>query len=169
MAKREELTESDVQKIRAEIERRKLVDRPKLIEEVKVARAQGDLSENFEYYAAKKAKNENESRIGYLERMLKNAKIISDASKEDELGINNFVSIRLEDDGSVEKYKIVTSIRGDSMKNMISIESPIGKAVVGRKVGDVCHVKVSDQVQYDVKILSIDKSNDDSMDALKSF
>ena len=169
MAKREELTESDVQKIRAEIERRKLVDRPKLIEEVKVARAQGDLSENFEYYAAKKAKNENESRIGYLERMLKNAKIISDASKEDELGINNFVSIRFEDDGSVEKYKIVTSIRGDSMKNMISIESPIGKAVVGRKVGDVCHVKVSDQVQYDVKILSIDKSNDDSMDALKSF
>ena len=169
MAKREELTESDVRKIQEEIDRRKLVERPKLIEAVKEARAQGDLSENFEYYAAKRAKNENESRIGYLERMLKSAKVISDASKDDEVGINNFVEVQFLDDESVEKYKIVTSIRGDSIKNMISIESPIGKAILGKKEGDICTVKVNPSVQYQVKVLSIDKTNDDSEDALKSF
>ncbi|MBO6133939.1 MAG: transcription elongation factor GreA [Lachnospiraceae bacterium] len=169
MAKREELTESDVRKIQEEIDRRKLVERPKLIEAVKEARAQGDLSENFEYYAAKRAKNENESRIGYLERMLKSAKVISDASKDDEVGINNYVEVQFLDDESVEKYKIVTSIRGDSIKNMISIESPIGKAILGKKEGDICTVKVNPSVQYQVKVLSIDKTNDDSEDALKSF
>ena len=169
MAKREELTESDGRKIQEEIDRRKLVERPKLIEAVKEARAQGDLSENFEYYAAKRAKNENESRIGYLERMLKSAKVISDASKDDEVGINNFVEVQFLDDESVEKYKIVTSIRGDSIKNMISIESPIGKAILGKKEGDICTVKVNPSVQYQVKVLSIDKTNDDSEDALKSF
>ena len=169
MAKREELTESDVRKIQEEIDRRKLVERPKLIEAVKEARAQGDLSDNFEYYAAKRAKNENESRIGYLERMLKSARVISDASKDDEVGINNFVEVQFLDDESVEKYKIVTSIRGDSIKNMISIESPIGKAILGKKEGDICNVKVNPSVQYQVKILSIDKTNDDSEDALKSF
>ena len=169
MAKREELTESDVQKIRAEIERRKLVDRPKLIEEVKVARAQGDLSENFEYYAAKKAKNENESRIGYLERMLKNANIVDDSSAEDEVGMNNYVEVEFLDDESVERYKIVTSIRGNSLKGLISIESPMGKALLGHRVGDVCRVQVKGDDGYDVKIVSIDKTGDDSEDVIKAF
>ena len=166
---RAQLTESDVKKIQAEIEDRKLRQRPQLIAEVKEARAQGDLSENFEYYAAKKAKNQNESRIGYLERMLKTANIISDKSEDDEVGMNNFVEIEFLDDGSTEKYKMVTSIRGNSLKNYISNESPLGRALMGKKVGDVCTVKVNDEVSYDVKIIAIDKSNDDSEDSIKSF
>ena len=166
---RAQLTENDVAKIQAEIDDRKLRQRPQLIEEVKEARAQGDLSENFEYYAAKRAKNQNESRIAYLERMLKTANIISDQSESDEVGMNNFVEIEFLDDGSREKYKIVTSIRGNSLKNYISNESPLGRALVGKKTGDVCRVKVNDEVSYDVKIVAIDKSNDDSEDTIKSF
>ena len=124
----EELTNADVEKIEAELEHRKTIVRKEAIEAVKVAREQGDLSENFEYYAAKRDKNRNESRIRYLERMLKTAKIISDESKEDEVGINNTVTLYFEEDDETEVYKLVTSIRGDSLDGRISIESPIGKA-----------------------------------------
>ena len=110
-------------------------DRP-VLEAVKEARAQGDLSENFEYKAAKQDKNRNESRIRYLERMLKTANIVSDDSKEDEIGINNTVDLYFEDDEEVETYRIVTSVRGNSLAGLISIESPLGKAVLGHKVGD---------------------------------
>ena len=110
----EKLTKSDVAKIEEEINYRKLVVRKNAIEAVKEARAQGDLSENFEYYAAKKDKNQNESRIRYLERMLKNAQIVSDESEDDEVGINNTVELYMEDDDEVETYRLVTSIRGNS-------------------------------------------------------
>ena len=123
----EQLTENDVKKIQEEIEYRKLVVRKEALEAVKEARAQGDLSENFEYHAAKKDKNINESRIRYLERMLKNARIVSDRSNEDEVGLNNTVEVYFEDDDETETYKLVTSIRGNSMKGLISIESPLGK------------------------------------------
>ncbi len=132
---REQLTKSDVKKIQEEIEYRKLVVRKEAIEAVKEARAQGDLSENFEYYAAKKDKNKNESRIRYLERMLKTAVIVSDESREDEVGINNTVKIYFEDEDETEEFKLVTSIRGNSLKGMISTESPIGKAILGIKRG----------------------------------
>ena len=117
----EKLTKSDVAKIEEEINYRKLVVRKNAIEAVKEARAQGDLSENFEYYAAKKDKNQNESRIRYLERMLKNAQIVSDESKDDEVGINNTVELYMEDDDEVETYRLVTSIRGNSLEGLISI------------------------------------------------
>ena len=126
----EQLTESDVKKIKEEIEYRKIVVRKKELEAVKEARAQGDLSENFEYKAAKQDKNRNESRIRYLERMLKTANIVSDGSKEDEIGINNTVDLYFEDDEEVETYRIVTSVRGNSLAGLISIESPLGKAVL---------------------------------------
>ena len=132
----EQLTESDVKKIKEEIEYRKIVVRKKELEAVKEARAQGDLSENFEYKAAKQDKNRNESRIRYLERMLKNAKIVSDTSKVDEVGINNTVEVYFEDDDETETYRLVTSIRGNSLQGLISIESPLGKAIQGHKVGD---------------------------------
>lgn len=167
--KKENLTQSDVEKIQSEIDERKLVMRPKLIAAVKEARAQGDLSENFEYYAAKKAKNENESRIGYLERMLKFANIVSDESAEDEVGINDFVTIEFTDDKEIEEYKIVTSIRGDSLKNYISTESPLGRAIVGHREGDVCKVLLDNGGSYKVKITAINKNSDDTNDALKSF
>ena len=133
---REQLTKSDVKKIEEEIEYRKLVVRKEAIEAVKEARAHGDLSENFEYHAAKKDKNKNESRIRYLERMLKTAIIVSDASKEDEVGINNTVTVYFEEEGEEQVFRLVTSIRGNSMKNLISTESPIGKAILGHKTGD---------------------------------
>ena len=117
----EQLTESDVKKIKEEIEYRKIVVRKKELEAVKEARAQGDLSENFEYKAAKQDKNRNESRIRYLERMLKTANIVSDDSKEDEIGINNTVDLYFEDDEEVETYRIVTSVRGNSLAGLISI------------------------------------------------
>lgn len=154
---RERLTKSDVEKIEAEIEYRKLTVRKEAIEAVKEARAQGDLSENFEYYAAKRDKNKNESRINYLERMLKTAEIVSDDSRADEVGMNNVVEIYFEDEDETETYKLVTSIRGNSLDNKISIESPLGKAVLGHKVGDRVKVKISDTAGYYVEIRKIEK------------
>ena len=140
----ERLTENDVKKIQAEIEYRKLTVRKEAIEAVKEARAQGDLSENFEYYAAKKDKNKNESRIRYLERMLKTAEIVSEDSKADEAGMNNVIEVYFEDDDETETYKLVTSIRGNSLDNKISIESPLGKAILGHKEGDRVWVKINE-------------------------
>lgn len=165
----EQLTQSDVKKIKEEIEYRKLVVRKKELEAVKEARAQGDLSENFEYKAAKQDKNRNESRIRYLERMLKNARIVSDESKEDEVGINNTVTVYFEEDDETEEYRLVTSVRGNSMQGLISIESPMGKALLGHKAGDRVLVKVDGDAGYYVVVRRIDKTTDDSEDRLRKF
>ncbi|MDO4476226.1 MAG: transcription elongation factor GreA [Lachnospiraceae bacterium] len=166
---REELTQRDIEKIEQEIEHRKLVVRPEAIAAVKEAREQGDLSENFEYYAAKREKNINESRIRYLEKMLRTAKVISDESKDDEIGINNTVTVYIEEDDEEETFRLVTSIRGDSLKNLISIESPLGKAVMGHKVGDRVSVKVSDSYSYDVVIRSFENTDDDESLTIRRF
>lgn len=165
---RNQLTKNDVKKIQEEIEYRRLVVRREAIEAVKEARAQGDLSENFEYYAAKKDKNKNESRIRYLERMLKTAQIVSDESKEDEVGINNTVEIYLEDEEETETFKLVTSIRGNSLKGMISTESPLGRAILGKKAGDRVYVAVSENAGYYVVIRSI-TNTDDEGDTIRKF
>jgi len=165
----EQLTESDVQKIKEEIEYRKLVVRKRELEAVKEARAQGDLSENFEYKAAKQDKNRNESRIRYLERMLKNAKIVSDESKEDEIGINNTVTVYFEEDDETEVYRLVTSVRGNSMQGLISIESPMGRALLGHKEGDRVFIKIGDDNGYYVTVKKIEKTTDDSGDSLRKF
>lgn len=166
---REQLTESDVQKIQEEIDYRKLVVRKEAIEAVKEARAHGDLSENFEYHAAKKDKNSNESRIRYLERMLKNANVITDHSKADEVGINKTVQVYFEEDDETETYRLVTSIRGNSLHNLISIESPLGKALMGHRVGDRIYIKVNDQYGYYVEIRSIENTQDESEDQIRKF
>lgn len=165
----EKLTKSDVEKIESEINYRKLVVRKNAIEAVKEARAQGDLSENFEYYAAKKDKNQNESRIRYLERMLKNAQIVSDESRDDEVGINNTVELYMEDDDEVETYRLVTSIRGNSLEGLISIESPLGKAIFKHKVGDRVYVKVNEKIGYYVEIRSIQNTQETPEDHIRSF
>ena len=165
----DQLTRSDIRKMEEEIEHRKLVVRPKALEDVKEARAQGDLSENFEYYAAKKFKNQNESRIRYLERMIRTAKVISEESAEDEVGINNTVTVEFTDDGTVESYKIVTTVRGNSLENLISNESPLGKALLGKKEGESVHVQVNNAIGYDVKILKIENTVDDGSDKIRSF
>lgn len=164
----DELTSSDIKKMEEEIEYRKLVVRPEALEHVKETRAHGDLSENFEYHAAKKVKNQNESRIRYLERMIKTAKIISEDSAEDEVGINNTVTVAFLDDGSEETYKIVTTVRGNSLAGLISNESPLGKALLGKKVGETAHVQVSDTVGYDVRIVKFENTADDG-DKIRSF
>ncbi|HIY54629.1 MAG TPA: transcription elongation factor GreA [Candidatus Dorea merdavium] len=166
---KEQLTQSDVKKIKEEIEYRKLVVRKKELEAVKEARAQGDLSENFEYKAAKQDKNRNESRIRYLERMLKNARIISDASREDEAGINNTVELYFEDEGETDTIRLVTSVRGNSLEGLISIESPLGKAVLGRREGDRVKVELSEGRGYYVVIKKIIKTSDDSEDQLRKY
>ena len=166
---RERLTKSDVKKIEEEIEYRKLVVRKEALEAVKEARAHGDLSENFEYYAAKKDKNQNESRIRYLERMLKNARIVSDESREDEVGINNTVTVYFEEDEEEQVFRLVTSIRGNSMKNLISTESPLGKAILGRKVGDRVKITVNEGYSYDIIIRKIENTKEDADDAIRGY
>lgn len=164
----EKLTRSDVEKIKEEIEYRKLVVRKRELEAVKEARAQGDLSENFEYKAAKQDKNRNESRIRYLEKMLKYAQIVSDESEEDEVGINNTVDVYFEDDDEVETYRLVTSVRGNSLQGLISIESPLGKALKGHKVGERIFVKAGEGGYY-VVIRKIENTMDDSHDTLRKY
>lgn len=166
---REQLTKKDIEKIQEEIDYRKLVVRKEAIEAVKEARAQGDLSENFEYYAAKKDKNRNESRIRYLENMIKNARVVSDQSKVDEVGLNDTVTLYFEDDEEEDVYRLVTSIRGNSLENKISIESPLGKAIRGCKAGDRAYVKVNDKAGYYVEIRKIEKTGDDGTDAIRSY
>ena len=158
------LTQSDVEKIKEEIEHRKLVVRPEAIEAVKEARAQGDLSENFEYYAAKKDKNKNEGRIRYLERVLKTATIISDESADDEVGLNNTVQVYFEDDDETETFKIVSTMRGDSISGRISGDSPMG-----HKVGDRVEVKVNEKVSYYVVIKSIENTGEEETDTIRTF
>lgn len=152
-----------------EIEYRKLVVRPKALEDVKEARAHGDLSENFEYHAAKKVKNQNESRIRYLERMIKTAVIVSDESAEDEIGMNNTVEVFFEEDNLTEKYKLVTTVRGNSLEGLISTESPLGKALLGHKAGDRVHVEMAGSEGYYVVVKSIENTVDDGTDKIRSF
>lgn len=165
----DELTPSDIKKMQEEIEYRKIVVRQQALADVKEARAHGDLSENFEYHAAKKVKNQNESRIRYLERMIRTAKVIGEESAEDEVGINNTVTVEFVDDGTVEVYRIVTTVRGNSLEGLISNESPLGKALLGKKEGDIVHVQVNASIEYDVKILKIENTGDDGSDKLRSF
>ena len=165
---REKLTQHDVEKIQQEIDQRKLEERPKLIEAVKEAHSHGDLSENFEYHAAKREKNQNESRIRYLENLLKNAIVISDASREDEVGLNNTVTLFMEDDDEEEVYKLVTSIRGSSIHNMISTESPLGRAILRHKVGDRVLVQANETYSYYVTIRKIENT-DDSDDTIRKY
>lgn len=163
------LTKSDIKKMQEEIEYRKLVVRKEALEAVKEARAHGDLSENFEYKAAKQDKNRNESRIRYLEKMVKTARVISDISNEGEVGLGDTVEVYIPDDDETEKYKLVTTVRGNSLQGLISIDSPLGKAIRGHKVGDQVFVKVDERFGYDVEIRSIDKTTKEDEDKLRSF
>ena len=166
----EKLTKRDVEKIEEEIEHRKLVIRKEAIEAVKEARAQGDLSENFEYYAAKKDKNANERRIRYLDRLVRTADIIDYTSADDEVGIDNTVTVYFEDDDEEETYRVVTSVRADVLDGRVSNVSPIGRAIMGHKVGSLTlHAGIAGgadiilipEIPYDIKKVcsAIEKRN----------
>lgn len=156
------LTKKDIEKMEQELEHRKLVVRKEALEDVKEARAHGDLSENFEYKAAKRVKNQNESRIRYLERMIKTAQVIEDDSAESEVGLNDTVVVYIEEDDCEEEYKIVTTVRCDALQNMISIESPLGKALMKHQVGDRVYVAINEKDGYYLEIREIRKSDDES-------
>ncbi|MBP5294485.1 MAG: GreA/GreB family elongation factor [Lachnospiraceae bacterium] len=163
------LTRADIKKIQEEIDYRNSELRPKLLEDLRTARAQGDLSENFEYVMAKRANNKNLSRIRYLENMIRTAQVVEENAPEDVAGLNREVRVRFPEDDSEEVYKLVSSIRGDSMKNRISVESPLGKALKGHKAGDVVNVRVNDQYSYLCEILEVSAVIDDGSDELRSY
>jgi transcription elongation factor GreA len=164
----DKLTEEDIRKMQEEIDYRKFEVRPKALEDLKAASEQGDRSENFEYYAAKRFKNKNESRIRYLEKMIATATVIKSNTAEGVVSIDNTVEIEYLEDGEIEQCKIVTTVRADSLENRITPESPLGKALMGRKVGDVVTVKVDADYQYEVRILNVIKT-DGSGDAINSY
>ncbi len=155
-----ELTQKDLQLMREELDYRRITLRPKLLEAVKEARAFGDLSENFEYKAAKQEKNRNESRIHFLENMIKTAVVIADNSGADQVGLYDKVTVYMEDDDEEEVYQIVTTMRQDALRGLISKESPVGRCLLGRRVGDRVHIQVNEQYGYDAVIRAIEKGED---------
>ncbi len=163
------LTQKDIERMEEEIEYRRHVVRREALEDVKTARAFGDLSENFEYKAAKQFKNDNDKRIRYLENMIRTAEIISDDSEQDEVGLNNKVILHFEDSDTDEEYTIVTSVRANSIRHLISQESPLGQAVIGHKAGDRVHVDVSGGDGYYVTISSIENTEDDGSIGLRKY
>ena len=165
----DELTRKDIKKMQEELDYRRLELMPQLIEEVKRTRAFGDLSENFEYKAAKQAQNKNRSRIRYLEGMIKSAKVIDDRYKADEVGLFDKVEIYMPEEGDTEIIQVVTTVRCDPRKGLISKESPFGKQVLGKKVGDRFTVQVSESYSYVAEIRSITKTEDDGSAPLMQY
>ena len=165
----DELTEVDIQKMREELEYRERELRPKLIEDVKVARAFGDLSENFEYKAAKREKNRNDSRIRYLTRMINTAKVIEDKSADGVAGLFDKVKIYIEEDDEERDIRLVTTLRQNAPEGLISKESPVGRAVMGHRAGDRVLVEVSPDYSYYVVIRSVEKGEDDGSIPIRGY
>ncbi len=165
----DELTAKDIEKMQEELDYRRIELRPQLIEEVKRAREYGDLSENFEYKEAKRAKNRNDSRIRYLQAMIKTAVVIDSKSEEGVVGLYDKVTVYIPEDDAEESYRIVTGVRYDVSSGFVSKESPFGKAVLGKRVGETATVQVSDDYSYDVVIRSIEKMDDDDSAPLASY
>lgn len=165
----DDLTEVDIRKMREEIDYRTRVLRPKLIQDVQTARAFGDLSENFEYKCAKQEKNRNDSRIRYLEGMIRTARVISGRSAEDAVGLYDRVTVYNEKLEREMTFRIVTTVRADTSKGLVSKESPVGKALLGRRTGDRVHVQVSDELQYDMVVRAIEKGEDDGSAAIRAY
>ena len=165
----DELTRKDIEKMEEELRYRRCELMPELLEEVKRTRAFGDLSENFEYKEAKRAKNKNGSRIRYLENMIKTAKIISEESKADEVGLYDKVGVRMVESSKTLTIQLVTTLRTDPLHGVVSKESPFGKAVLGLHVGDRAVVQASPAVRYTVEVLSIEKQGDDGSIPIREY
>ena len=165
----DELTEVDIQKMREELEYRERELRPKLIEDVKVARAFGDLSENFEYKAAKREKNRNDSRIRYLTRMISTARVIEDKSADGVVGLFDKVKIYIEEDDEERDIRLVTTLRQNAPEGLISKESPVGRAVMGHRAGDRVLVEVSPDYSYYIVIRSVEKGEDDGSIPIRGY
>lgn len=164
-----ELTKTDLEKMQAELDERRLKLMPELIEEVKRTRAFGDLSENYEYKTAKQAQNRNKSRIRYLEKMIESAKLIEDHSAADEVGLYDRVELYMEEDDETETVQVVTTVRCDPLRGLISKESPLGVLLLGKKVGDRFTVHVNDNYSYTAVVRSIEKGEDDGSAELLQY
>ena len=164
-----ELTKKDIQMMKEELDYRRIQLRPQLLEAVKEARAFGDLSENFEYKAAKQEKNRNESRIRYLERMIATAKVIEVEEREGAVSLFDHVLLYNEKLGKEQSIQLVTTLRQNALKGLISKESPVGKAVLGKTVGDRVEVVVSPTMKYTVEIREITPGEDDSSLEISSY
>ncbi len=165
----DELTEVDIKKMREELDERIRVFRPQLIEEVQTARAFGDLSENYEYKTAKQAKNRNESRIRFLQNMIRTAKIIEVKSDADTVGLFDTVTVYHEAMKKEMTLRIVTAMRRDATQGLITSESPVGRALLGRRAGERVKVTVSPEMSYFMEIRSIEKGEDDESLAIRAF
>ncbi len=165
----DELTKEDLRKMQEELDYRRLELMPELIEEVKRTRAFGDLSENFEYKAAKQAQNKNRSRIRYLEGMIKTARVFEDRSDASSVGLFDKVEIYMPEDDETDVIQVVTTVRCDPRRGLISKESPFGKTVLGKKVGDRFTVQVSDTYSYEAVIRTIEKCEDDGSAPLLEY
>lgn len=157
----DELTEVDIKKMQEELDHRVRELRPKLIEQVQIAREFGDLSENFEYKAAKQEKNRNESRIRYLQNMIKTAVIVSAGTSADKVSLFDKLEVYFEEEKELRPITIVTTLRQNPLKGLISKESPLGKALMGHAVGDRVKVEVNENLSYWVEIRSLEKGEDD--------
>lgn len=165
----DELTKQDIEKMQAELDMRRLERMPQLIEEVKRTRAFGDLSENYEYKAAKQEQNRNKSRIRYLERMIATAKVIEDVSAGDEVGLYDKVELYMPEDDETSVVQVVTTVRCDPLHGLISKESPLGSQLLGKKVGDSFFVQVNAAYGYTTQVRSIEKGTDDGTAALLQY
>ncbi len=165
----DELTREDLKKMREELDYRRLELMPGLIEEVKRTRAFGDLSENFEYKAAKQAQNKNRSRIRYLENMIKTARVIEDRAGADEVGLFDRVELYLPEDDETETLQVVTTVRCDPRRGLISKESPMGRQLLGKRVGDRFTVQVDERYSYTAEVRSITKTEDDGSAPLLQY
>jgi len=165
----DKLTQSDIDKMKAEIEYREVTLRAEILTDLKEAKAQGDLSENFEYHAAKRARNQNDGRIRYLKNMIKTATIVEDATNDMQVGMNNTVVVFSEKTQKEMTYRIVTTVRANPLKRLISIDSPVGKAIYKKKVGDRCFVETENGDGFYVVIRTVEKTTDDSEDQISQY
>lgn len=165
----DKLTRKDIEKMQEEIAHRKLVVRQQALKDLKEARAQGDLSENFEYHAAKQYKNQNESRIRYLENMIKTAVIVEDHAAADQVGLQKKVTVEKEGRDKPMVFKIVTPVRSNSLLGLITPESPIGRALMGHRAGDRVHVDLGEGRGYDLTIRKVEQGAGEEEDRLRSF
>ena len=165
----DELTEVDIRKMQEEIDYRMKVVRPKCIEDLQTARGFGDLSENYEYKAAKQELRRCDSRLRYLRRMIATAKVIESDTREGVAGLFDRVTIEYVEDGDTETITLMTTLREDALNGIISKESPLGKAVMGRRVGETATVRVDGENSYTIKILKIEKGQDDESLPISAF
>lgn len=155
-----EMTAVDIRKIREELEYRRNVLGPELHAEVKRTREYGDLSENAEYKQAKFERNRNESRIRYLEGLLRNAVVLPSEKRRPGIGLFDFVEYKNERTGATRRIQLVTSLRQDAVHGFVSKDSPIGRALFGHAEGDRVLIEITPENRYYATVLKVEAGED---------